>query len=223
MSLEILNIVGLAAGAAASALAVLIKEIAQRRFPSTPTRKDALDSGIRIEGVFAGRDIRAGTDVGGGVLANKLLFGITERFHDVQTALLRQQSLARANRWMSGLLTVGQYIIGGLLASSFVQQSLSRELVGGMGLLVLLSSLIYQHFRPDIQLRGAMGRGLRLRALLRQVEDDIYTFQTGEPSPQSVAEFRRRVSSALSEIEASELQDVNTRSGEELQSERPNK
>ena len=222
MSIEIINVVGLAASAVASVLAVLIKQVAQRRFPSTPTRKETLTSGIRIEGVFAGRDIRAGSDIVGGDLADKLLFGVTQRVHDVQTALLRQQSLARANRWMSGLLTVGQYIIGGLLASSFVQQSLSREMVGGMGLLVLLSSLIYQHFRPDIQLRGAMGRSLRLRALLRQVEDDIYAFQTGAPSPQSVADFRRRISSALSEIEASELQDVNTRSGEESQSERSN-
>ncbi|MFL6527935.1 MAG: hypothetical protein ACJ8IQ_07555 [Chthoniobacterales bacterium] len=78
-----------------------------------------------------------------------------DRLQDARDALERQQRLASANRWTSRLLTFGQYIIGGLLASSFVQQALSREFVGVLGLLVLVSSLLYQHFRPDIALRGS--------------------------------------------------------------------
>ena len=112
---------------------------------------------------------------------------------------------------MSALLTIGQYIIGGLLASSFVQQSLRPDLVGVLGLLVLISSLIYQHFRPDIQLRGAMSRSLRLRALIRSVEDDIYAIRSNSSNAPTVEAVRRRISEALSAIEASELQDLQTR------------
>ena len=131
-----------------------------------------------------------------------------DRLNDVRRALDRQKSFSRTNRWTSGSLTFGQYIIGGLLASSFVQQSLNKELVGVLGLLVLVSSLMYQHFRPDIQLRGALGRAHRLRALIRQSEDDLYSMQSQAPNAPNIDDFRRRLSTALSEIEASELQDI---------------
>src|SRR4029077_1544128 len=117
-----------------------------------------------------------------------------DRLADAKAALSRQTQIAKTNRWMSGLLTIGQYIIGGLLASSFVQQSLRPDIVGILGLLVLLSSLIYQHFRPDIQLRGAMSRGLRLRALIRVAEDDLFSMRTKAPDASTIETFRRRIS-----------------------------
>ena len=134
-----------------------------------------------------------------------------ERLREVRAALDRQTSIASTNRWTSSLLTIGQYIIGGLLASSFVQQSLRPDLVGVLGLLVLISSLIYQHFRPDIQLRGAMSRALRLRAVIRSAEDDLYAIRSNSPTAPTVESLRRRLSEALSSIESSELQDVQTR------------
>jgi hypothetical protein len=132
------------------------------------------------------------------------------RLEEIRAELERQQSIAKANRWISRVLIVGQYIIGGLLASAFVQKSLSHELVGALGLFVLFSSLIYQRFRPDVQLRGAMSRSLRLKATIRQAEDDICAIQAGAPDAPSVLELRRKLSSALSEIELSEWSDVTT-------------
>jgi hypothetical protein len=108
---------------------------------------------------------------------------------------------------MSGLLIIGQYIVGGLLASSFVQQSLSPALVGALGVLVLLSSLIYQHFRPDIRLRGALGRALRLEALSREAEDDLFAIEAHDPSALTIFAFRKKISRALTEIAESELRD----------------
>ena len=137
-----------------------------------------------------------------------------ERLQEVRDALARQESIARANRWVSRCLIFGQYIIGGLLASSFVQESISPHVVGALGLLVLISSLIYQHFRPDIQLRGAMGRILHLRTLIRQAEDDLYAMRNGSLKVQNIEEFRRRISASLSEIEASEYKDATTLLGE---------
>lgn len=134
-----------------------------------------------------------------------------ERVRDAAAALSRQKTIARANRWMSGFLVVGQYIVGGLLASSFVQQSLSKETVGGLGVLVLLSSLIYQHFRPDIQLRGASGRVLRLTSLIRSSQDDLVAMKAVSSGAPTIDAFRKRISDALTDIEVSELQDLTVR------------
>ena len=196
MSLEILNLSAAILGAATSAIAVLIKTWVAHKLKT--------------------QEIILVANEASSIPPQDPLQPALDRLEEVKTALSRQQSLATANRWMNRLLTVGQYIIGGLLASSFVQQSLSREMVGALGLLVLISSLIYQHFRPDLQLRGAMGRSLRLGALIRQSDDDIYAMRSGSPSAPSVADFRRKISAALSDIEASEYQDLTARGGEDV-------
>jgi hypothetical protein len=133
-----------------------------------------------------------------------------QRLKDAKDALSRQKSLATTNRWMSALLTIGQYIIGGLLASSFVQESLTRQTVGILGVLVLLSSLVYQRFRPDIQLRGALRRAMKLKALIRAVEDDLYAIESNSAEAPTVDQIRRRISQGLSEIDASEIEDTNS-------------
>jgi hypothetical protein len=131
-----------------------------------------------------------------------------ERLDEARDMLRRQQSMAKSNRWISTSLTVGQYIIGGLLASSFLQQSLSPNVVGLLGLLVLVSSLLFQHFRPDIRLRGALARSLLLKALIRASEDDLYSMRHSEPNVMSVYNLRKRISEGLSRIEASELDEI---------------
>jgi hypothetical protein len=139
-----------------------------------------------------------------------------ERLWDAKTALLRQEAVAKTNRLTSALLIVGQYIIGGLLASSFIQESLSRQLVGVLGLLVLFSSLVYQHFRPDLQLRGALQRAVKLKTLIRDVEDWFSGIEKGIPTAPSVHEVRTKISKALNEIESAETQDVDAYSKSQL-------
>jgi len=200
MSLELLNISAVALAATSTVVAALIKtfaeRIAERRFRivAAPFANEAAPT-----------------------VTEDPLQPALDRLDEVYAALTRQQAAARTNRWMSRFLTVGQYIIGGLLASSFVQQSLSREVVGALGLLVLLSSLIYQHFRPDIQLRGAMSRSMRLRALIREANDDIYAMRSKSQGAPTIDQFRRKISSVLSGIESSEYQDLTARIGEDLQ------
>jgi hypothetical protein len=195
MSLEVLNLSAAILGAATSAAAVLIKTWVT----------------IRLKA----HDVVLAANEASSIPPQDALQPALDRLEEVRAALSRQQFLAATNRWVNRLLTVGQYIIGGLLASSFVQQSLSREMVGALGLLVLISSLIYQHFRPDLQLREAMGRSLRLRSLVRQADDDIYAMRSGSSNAPSVADFRRKISTALTDIEASEYQDLTARGGED--------
>ncbi|HYJ03681.1 MAG TPA: hypothetical protein VEX43_00990 [Chthoniobacterales bacterium] len=137
-----------------------------------------------------------------------------ERLEDAKDALARQKAIASANRWMSTFLITGQYIVGGLLASSFIQQSLAKEIVGALGVVVLLSSLIYQRFRPDMRFRGASRRVYRLTALIRSAEDDLVRMRSGIANPSEIDAFRKKISDTLSEVEMWELQDLLEQTGQ---------
>jgi len=52
------------------------------------------------------------------------------RLEELHEALAIQGSVARLNGWADSLLTFGQYIVGGLLASSFIQDSLPNPVIG---------------------------------------------------------------------------------------------
>jgi hypothetical protein len=127
------------------------------------------------------------------------------RIDEVQKFLQKQESLARRNQLASSLLVFGQYVIGGALASSFVQESLSRQIVGTLGVLVLLSSLIHQRYRPDIKIRGARDRVLKLRSLIRYAQDEYNSNRIGRTGADSLDKIIRRLSRGLTEIEATEV------------------
>jgi hypothetical protein len=64
------------------------------------------------------------------------------RIDDAVKELSRQERANRWNRWISGVLTTGQYLVGAALASSFIQTALSANYVGILGLVVLFSQII---------------------------------------------------------------------------------
>src|SRR5579864_3843459 len=84
------------------------------------------------------------------------------RIEEAKDTFRRQTSSARWSTISGNFLSVAQYIIGGLLASSFVQESLSPRLVGSLGLLVLLASLIKQHFHPEVGADNARNKAAHL-------------------------------------------------------------
>lgn len=130
------------------------------------------------------------------------------RLDEARRYLQRQDTMARWNSRAAASLTFSQYIVGGILATSFVQESLPREVVGFLGLLVLIASLIHHRFRPDIYARCARERAMHLKAMIRRAEDALYTIGAGKADAASVLKVRKMVSQALAEIEASELQDM---------------
>jgi len=148
---------------------------------------------------------------------NESLKPALNRLEEVQQEYSRQRASVKTYKWMNGFLTIGQYIIGGLLASSFIQQSLSPHMVGFLGLLVLLSSLIYQHFRPDLKLRGAVERSAILHSAILDAEDDLYEMKINSPKAISIEDFRRTMSAVLSVVAASEWQDLTTHTIGEVQ------
>jgi hypothetical protein len=130
------------------------------------------------------------------------------RLNELRGALARQKKVASLNGMADSYLTFGQYIVGGVLASSFIQESFSSQVTGAFGILVLLSSLIRQRYRPDIKAVGAKRRIVSLRSFIREVEDNLYTLNTAQEDALSIYAIRQKVTAQLSKFEESELVDV---------------
>lgn len=130
------------------------------------------------------------------------------RIDEIRDALERNESVARWAGRSNGLLIFGQVVIGGVLATSFVQSQLDRSTVSLLGVLVLISSLIHQQFRPDLKLRGARRRVTKLTHLLREAEDGVFEIQQKTPSAPSIEGLRRRVTQQLSQIEQTEVEEM---------------
>lgn len=140
------------------------------------------------------------------------------RLKDVIEVLYQQETNAKWYSRADGLLIIGQYIIGGLLASSFIQETFTPKLIGVLGILVLLSSLIRQRFRPDLKANGSKNNIVILRDLIRKVEDDIYAIKNGLNNAPSIIDVRMKVSKVLNSIEKSELEDLNQKIMSDAQS-----
>jgi len=146
--------------------------------------------------------------------AQKELYNLTSspekdsRLLEAKKELNRQERIAKWQGKSATSLTFSQYIIGGVLTTSFIQENLTQEIVGFLGLLVLMSSLIHQHFRPDLQSRFAKKRIVTLRNLVRQVEDGLFAIQKKKSPEEEIYNIRDYVTRTLKEIESSELQDL---------------
>jgi len=98
---------------------------------------------------------------------------------------------------------VGQYLVAVALASSFVQASLSGAVI--LGLVVLLSQVTRQVYKPDLRALGAAERALYLKQVIRSTEDELYGMDP-QPPKDSLARLRSQMSAALAEIEKQELE-----------------
>ena len=130
------------------------------------------------------------------------------RLYELKELLQHQQFISRLNGRADLSLIFGQYIIGALLASSFIQESVPDNVLGILGVLVLVSSLIRERYRPDTKAFAAKRRTVILRLLIRETEDSLYEINKGLENAPSVFSIRRRVTEYLSKIEESELADA---------------
>ena len=94
------------------------------------------------------------------------------RLNEVKALLEMENEKRFIFRVASACLVIGQFIVGGLLASSFVIKSLNELIIGLLGLVVLASSLVQQHFRPDYLHKVAAEKSRRLNSLRRRLEDE---------------------------------------------------
>jgi hypothetical protein len=117
-------------------------------------------------------------------------------------SLAKKEGAAKASLWSARSLTFGQYVIGGVLASSFIQQKTSPQIIGVLGILVLLASLITQHYHPEVAAKMASQKAEQLKDLLRRSEDCLVAFEatmdTDSDDPTPLLELLRTITSELS-------------------------
>ena len=123
-----------------------------------------------------------------------------------------QEKIAQRNKLSGGLLTIGQYIVGALLATSFIQEYMSNVMVGILGLVVLFSSTIHQKFRPDLKAAAAKSRALKLRQLVRRSQDlsnEISLKYEGQVNSRIKSEsiLAASIGKQMDQIENDEIQD----------------
>ena len=133
------------------------------------------------------------------------------RLYEARNLLERQENFASWNKVSSNLLTFSQYVVGGILASSFIQENLSSQVIGAIGVIVLLASLIHQRFRPDAAAIGAKKRVIRLKSIIRKAEDMLFDLEQSEDGASTVSEIRKFVSDGIEQIESSELVDFTSK------------
>jgi hypothetical protein len=147
-------------------------------------------------------------------VTDKALSHIDKRLKELKDYLARQEAMEKRNRFSGGFLTIGQYIVGGVLATSFIQETLSNQITGFLGVLVLVASIIHQRFRPDLKVASARNRVTRLKKILRSANDQVNRIgiehMAGSPelllAENKIASL---ISAQISEVEESEQQDVN--------------
>ena len=136
---------------------------------------------------------------------------VETRLREARTMEDRQQRIARWSSWADGFLTTGHYVVGGVLATSFAQQQLPGSVAGGLGLVVLVSSIAQQRFRPERTAITAKRIAAQLRRLLRETEDDL-SVAAKPPDEVALREAVQRLSRGLTEIELSEVEALSAQS-----------
>lgn len=130
------------------------------------------------------------------------------RIDEVRKALELNESVAGWAGRSNGPLIFGQVIIGGVLATSFVQSQLNQAAIGPLRVLVLVSSLIHQQLRPDLKNRNARRRAVKLTHLLKEAEDGVFEIQQSSPTAPTIESLRRRVTRQLSQIEQTSVEEM---------------
>lgn len=140
------------------------------------------------------------------------------RLDDLRIAQIRYQRLARRSALTFNFLIAGQFIVGALLASSFVQATLTPKYTGVLGVLVLLSSAVQQRFRPDVLAAQAKSRLIKCNCIIRAIEDGVFRIRVADVTPNELLTLRNFATKGLDDLDRNELtgqDDYNTKRSEE--------
>lgn len=145
------------------------------------------------------------TEKGEGVDLSEFDFETHARLGELRRLQERFQSQSRRNSLSHNSLVFGQYIVGALLASSFIQQTLDGQLIGLLGVLVLLSSAIQQRFRPDVLAAQARLRAVYASQMIRKIENGVFQVQAKSPKAPNLLKLREQATVGLDSLEAEEV------------------
>jgi uncharacterized membrane protein (DUF485 family) len=133
------------------------------------------------------------------------------RLDELRTLQLRYQKQARRNSLAFNLLVFVQYVIGAVLATSFIPNSSSQVAaqvvtIGGvLGIMVLVSTAIQQRYRPDLLATQAKNRLTRCGRVIREIENGVFKIKTRADDAPSIISLRESASRGIDDLEALEL------------------
>jgi hypothetical protein len=127
------------------------------------------------------------------------------RLNTIQGHLERERDRYVTIAMASILLISSKFVVGGLLASSFIIKTLGETITGFLGIVVLGSSLANQRFRPDMLRRISFEKLRRLRSLKRRLEDELYEATRGQVSEADIIRIRLFATRELEQIEDMEM------------------
>jgi hypothetical protein len=134
-----------------------------------------------------------------------LLYRIADAKKNLRSYAFNQTSY----RWSNFLLTFGQYVVGGILATSLIYESLPREIIGSLGVLVMVASFIRNRERPDIKIHLIKEKSaIRLRGAIREAEDNLSMARFSPDSPEQLLKAMKELTFALNAIETEELYEI---------------
>jgi hypothetical protein len=117
----------------------------------------------------------------------------TQRLEEARVLWKSQKRSASWASFINGMLIAAQYLVGATLASSFIQKTLSPNLTGTLGVLVVVASTIQQRYTPEVTAATAKIRAARLRRIIVLSENDLV-----EASENGNGEDYQRISNMLS-------------------------
>ena len=79
------------------------------------------------------------------------------------------------------------------------------KVVGSFGLLVLVSTLLHKHYRPDLITRSAQRRALALQLVINRAMNDLYVIKVMPEGAKSLLQVREEVTAGVNIAIASEF------------------
>jgi hypothetical protein len=129
---------------------------------------------------------------------------VMKRLSQTRDAYKREKRNARISGWASGLLVFGQYVVGVVLTSSFISETFSPQLIGLLGLVVLISTTLHQRYRPDLSARIAKAKACWLLTAVHKAEDSLEFIKQGLPNAPKEENIIKMLSRHLDRIEDDE-------------------
>ncbi|MBC7879301.1 MAG: hypothetical protein H7Y59_19195 [Anaerolineales bacterium] len=125
---------------------------------------------------------------------------LTNRMIEAKAILQKLKKQAQTSKNLNSYLIIAQFVVGTTLASSFIQQSLPSFVIGILGVVVLVSTVFRQQFRPDVQFSIANAKAQYLEIEIRNVEDEDYKRKRGDANAPTDSKIISMISKALNKV-----------------------
>jgi hypothetical protein len=130
------------------------------------------------------------------------------RLNEARDALASQMSSARTTKIVSNILIFVQVVIGGVLATSFIQKQ-NPTILSLLGIVVLIATLLRQAYHPEVGAQQSKLKVDKLRSLIRSSENKLLAIDArstkGEDRTDDLLRMTDELTDKLNEIENSEL------------------